>query len=140
MAPRKKQRRKSDVEFSSYISEGTEIHGAYSGKTDLFIAGVLHGDVDVNGTVMVSDAAVVHGAVSAVTVVVGGRVTGNVKAKRGVEIRPKAVIGGSVAAREVFVAVGAKVGGEIVATGNKGVFEFHERRRVPPPSSKSHAS
>lgn len=118
------------MEYTSFIADGTEIHGAYGGKTDLFIAGVLHGDVDVSGTVMVADAAVVHGSVSAVTVIVGGRVEGNVRGKKAVEVRPKAVIGGSVAAKEVFIAVGAKIGGEIRANGGKPPLEFKEQRRT----------
>jgi cytoskeletal protein CcmA (bactofilin family) len=129
MSADKKKRRRSDVDYTSFIAEGTEIHGAYGGKTDLFIAGVLHGDVDVQGTVLVADAAVVHGSVSAVTVVIGGRVEGNVRAKKAAEIRPKAVIGGAVTAKEVFIAVGAKIGGEIRANGGKPPMEFKEQRR-----------
>lgn len=127
-AAKRQKRRMSDVDFSSCIADGTEIHGAYGGKTDLMIEGVLHGDVDVEGTVLLADKAIVNGDLSGVNVIVGGRVTGNVNARKAAEVRPQAIVQGSVIAREVFIAVGAKVGGEIIAQGKRGVTEFRDRR------------
>jgi cytoskeletal protein CcmA (bactofilin family) len=135
--PRKsKQRRIGDVEYGSYIADGAEVRGAYRGKTNLLIAGVLDGDVDVNGTVMITTPAVVNGSVSAVNAIVSGRVEGDVKARKAAEIRRKAVVAGNVVSREVYVDVGARVGGEIIAHGKRGVMSFRERRRGPEPSKE----
>ncbi len=119
----------SDVDFASCIAGGTEVHGAYGGKTDLLIEGTLHGDVEVEGTVMLSPEAIINGHLTGVDVVVSGRVTGDVRARRAAEIRPQAIVQGSVIAREVYIAIGAKIGGEIIAHGKRGVTEFRERRR-----------
>ena len=81
---------------------------------------------------MVADTAIVHGDVEAMTVIVVGRVTGDVRAKKAAEIRSKAVIGGGVRAREVYIAVGAKIGGEILAAGSKGPLAFQEQREGTP--------
>jgi len=124
-----------DVEFGSFLAEGAEVRGAYRGKTNLLLAGVVNGDVDVDGTVMVTTPAAVNGSVAAVNVVVSGRVEGNVHARKVAEIRRKAVIKGSVVAREVYVAVGAQVGGEILAHGKKGVTSFREQRHADSPAS-----
>ncbi len=130
MARKSRQRRIVDVEYGSYIADGAEVRGAYRGRTNLLIAGALHGDVEVNGTVMVSTPAGVNGGVSAVNVIVSGRVEGDVAARKVAEIRRKAVIKGNVVAREVYVEEGAQVGGEIIAHGKRGVMSFRERRRA----------
>jgi cytoskeletal protein CcmA (bactofilin family) len=130
MARRSQQRRIADVEDGSYIADGAEVRGAYRGRTNLLIAGGLHGDVEVSGTVMITTPAAVNGGVSAVNVIVSGRVEGDVNARKVAEIRRKAVIKGNVVAREVYVEVGAQVGGEIIAHGKRGVTSFRERRRV----------
>lgn len=129
MAQKKQKRRVSDVEYGSFISDAAEVHGAYAGKTNLLIAGTLHGDVEIDGTVMITTPAAVHGNVSAVNVIVSGRVAGDVKARKVAEVRRKAVVSGNVVAREIYVAVGAQVDGEIVAHGKQGVTSFRDRRR-----------
>jgi cytoskeletal protein CcmA (bactofilin family) len=129
MLRKSQQRRIGDVEYGSYIADGAEVRGAYRGKTNLLIAGVLNGDVDVNGTVMITTPAVVNGSVSAVNAIVSGRVEGDVQARKAAEIRRKAVVKGNVVSREVYVDVGAQVGGEIIAHGKRGVTSFRERRR-----------
>ncbi len=136
MPKKSQQRRIGDVEYGSYIADGAEVRGAYRGKTNLLIAGVLDGDVDVDGTVMITTPAVVNGSVSAVYAIVSGRVEGDVKARKAAEIRRKAVVKGNVVSREVFVDVGARVGGEIVAHGKRGVTSFRERRRGPEASAE----
>ena len=139
MAKKSKNRRITDVEYGSYICDGAEVRGAYRGKTNLLIAGVLRGDVEVEGTVMVSTSAGVDGGVSAANVIVSGRVEGDIRARKVAEIRRKAVIKGNVVAREIYVEVGAQVGGEIIAHGKRGVTSFDERRRaveVARPESK----
>ena len=129
MARKKQDRRVSDVEYGSFISDGTEVRGAYAGKTNLLIAGTLRGDVEINGTVMVTTPAAVHGNVSAVNVIVSGRVAGDVRARKVAEVRRKGVVSGNVVGREIYVAVGAQVDGEIVAHGKQGVTSFRDRRR-----------
>lgn len=140
MASSKKQRRISDVDFASYIVEGTEIHGAYGGKTDLMIAGVLNGDVDLRGTVLIASSGKVNGSVRGTNVIVGGYVRGDVRAREAAEIWKDAVVDGGVVGKEIYVAVGARVKGEIVAQGKKGITKFKERRRAkpaPPPPTQS---
>jgi cytoskeletal protein CcmA (bactofilin family) len=128
VARKTQKRRFSDVEFGSFISNEAEVSGAYGGRTNLLIAGTLRGDVEINGTVMVTTPATVHGNVSAVNVVVSGRVEGDVRARKVAEVRRKAKIAGSVVGREIYVAVGAQVGGEIIAHGRRGVTSFRDRR------------
>jgi cytoskeletal protein CcmA (bactofilin family) len=128
MTAKKHRRRISDIEFTSHVAAGTEIHGAYGGKTHLLIEGTMHGDVEINGTVMVGPTGKVEGSVKAANAVIEGHVAGDVRAKKVAEIRRRAVIDGGVAAQEVYVAVGAKVGGEIIASHKKGTASFNERR------------
>ncbi len=130
MANENRRRRFTDVEFDSYISDGAEVRGSYRGKANLLVSGVIQGDLEVDGTVMVATPAAVNGDVSGVNVIVSGRVEGNVRARKAAEVRRKAVIKGSVVAREIYVAVGAQVGGDIVAHGKRGVTSFRERRNA----------
>jgi cytoskeletal protein CcmA (bactofilin family) len=137
LAKKTQQRRVSDVEYGSFISDEAEVRGAYAGKTNLLIAGTLHGDVEINGTVMITTPAAVQGNVSAVNVVVSGRVTGDVRARKVAEVRRKGVVSGSVVGREVYVAVGAQVDGEIIAHGKRGVTSFRDRRREAAAAAKT---
>jgi cytoskeletal protein CcmA (bactofilin family) len=130
MAKKTPSRRFTDVEFDSYISDGAEVRGSYRGKANLLIAGAIQGDLEVDGTVMVATPAAVSGDVSGVNVIVSGRVEGDVRARKVAEVRRKAVVKGSVVAREIYIAVGARVGGDIIAHGKRGVTSFRERRRA----------
>ncbi|MCP4230296.1 MAG: polymer-forming cytoskeletal protein [bacterium] len=111
------------ITCTSIVTEDTVLEGDYEGKADLCIAGTINGDVDVKGTVFVDSTGNVVGSVNGASVIVSGKISGNVTAKKEVELRDGAKVGGYVVSREAHVSPGAKVEGEVYSA-KKGPFVF----------------
>ena len=96
------------------IGEKLSIKGEVSGEGDLELAGRFEGVINVNGRVIVGDRAEVDADISASTIVVGGKVRGNLTATGRVEILPQGVLTGNLKSGSFAAADGALVKGEIV--------------------------
>ena len=112
------------VTCTSVVTADTVLEGNYQGKTDLCIAGNINGDVDVKGTVFLDATGKVKGSVSADSVIVSGKIGGNLTANKETELRAGAEIDGYVISREIHISPGAKVKGEIYSA-KKGPFVFN---------------
>ncbi len=111
------------VTCTSIVTADTVLEGNYQGKTDLCIAGNINGDVDVKGAVYLEATGKVKGSVNADSVIVSGKIVGNLTAGKEVELRDGAQISGYVVSREIHISPGAKVKGEIYSA-KKGPFVF----------------
>ena len=96
------------------VGEKLTIKGEISGEGDLDLAGRFEGVVNVQGTVVIGDRAEVDADVTASTIVVGGKVRGNLSAAGRVEILPQGVLTGNLRSGSFAAADGASVKGEIV--------------------------
>lgn len=96
------------------IGEKLLIKGEVAGDGDLELAGRFEGVINVNGRVIVGDRAEVDADISASTIVVGGKVRGNLTATGRVEILPQGVLTGNLKSGSFAAADGALVKGEIV--------------------------
>jgi cytoskeletal protein CcmA (bactofilin family) len=84
-----------------------------SGEGDFHIAGKLEGEISVSGRVVVAEGAVVDANISALAIVIGGTVRGNLSATTRVEILPAGVLTGSLKTGSFSAADGASVKGEV---------------------------
>ena len=73
---------------ATLINQGCKISGAISGTGNFMISGEIDGDCDVQGTVTVSADGLWQGTIKAESVIVSGRVEGDIMAGGKVEIRP----------------------------------------------------
>ena len=103
------------------IGKSITIKGDLSGNEDLVIEGKVEGKVELpNNQLTVGANGVVKAEVSAKTVVVIGRVAGNVKGSERIEIQATGIVEGDVAAPRLVVAEGATVNGSIQMTKPAG--------------------
>jgi cytoskeletal protein CcmA (bactofilin family) len=106
------------------IGERLSIKGEIAGEGDLELAGKFQGVIDLKGTVVVGDRAEVEADITASTIVVGGKVRGNLTAAGRVEILPQGVLTGNLKTGSFAAADGASVKGEIVVErGGKAKLE-----------------
>jgi cytoskeletal protein CcmA (bactofilin family) len=96
------------------VGDKLSIKGEIVGEGDLELAGKFEGVINVRGTVVVADRAEVDADITASTIVVGGRVRGNLSAAGRVEILPQGVLTGNLRTGSFAAADGASVKGEIV--------------------------
>lgn len=96
------------------VGEKLSIKGEIAGDGDLELAGRFEGVVNVKGRVVVGDRAEVDADITASTIVVGGKVRGNLSATGRVEILAQGVLTGNLKSGSFTAADGALVKGEIV--------------------------
>jgi cytoskeletal protein CcmA (bactofilin family) len=96
------------------IGEKLSIKGEVIGEGDLELAGRFEGIISVSGRVVVGDRAEVDADITATTIVVGGKVRGNLNASGRVEILPQGVLTGNLKSGSFAAADGALVKGEVV--------------------------
>ncbi len=103
------------------IGKSISIKGDLTGNEDLVIEGKVEGKVELpNNQVTIGANGVVKAEVSAKSVVVIGRVAGNVKGSERIEIQATGIVEGDVAAPRLVVAEGAVVNGSIQMTKQGG--------------------
>jgi cytoskeletal protein CcmA (bactofilin family) len=97
----------------SVMGAGLSFRGEVSGDGDFHVAGKFEGDINVTGRVLVADGAHVDANISALAIVIGGTVRGNLSASTRVEILPTGVLTGSLKTGSFSAADGASVKGEV---------------------------
>ena len=86
------------------------IKGDISGSEDLVIAGRVEGSITLNGRVLtLASGSHVVGEIEAGTVVVSGKVEGNVEAKERLDIKSSAVVDGTLSSAKLIVADGSHI-------------------------------
>jgi cytoskeletal protein CcmA (bactofilin family) len=96
------------------IGKSISIKGDLSGDEDMVIEGKVDGKVDLpNNQLTVGANGVVKAEVSAKSVVIVGRVAGNVQGTERVEIQATGVVEGDVTAPKLVVSEGAVLNGSI---------------------------
>jgi cytoskeletal protein CcmA (bactofilin family) len=120
--------KKSQPPIKSLIAQGTRIEGNMKFNEGLRVDGECFGDIqastDESGSMLViSEQAVVQGAISADHVIINGTVRGPVHARELLELQPKARIEGDVSYVALEMHQGATISGQLrplVAAGAEG--------------------
>ncbi len=98
----------------AYIGKAITIKGDLSGDEDLLIEGSVDGKVELpNNQVTIGAHGTIHAELHAKSVLVIGRVTGNVYGSERVEIQATGIVEGDVCAPRLIVAEGAVVNGAV---------------------------
>ena len=113
-------------QLPSTIARDQAYVGNLLGKDNFLVQGEVRGDSDVEGVVMLSQNCHWRGNVVADTVVVRGRVEGNVTARFKLELRSTAHVSGYISSPLIAVAEGAVVQGGI--SRDSMISRFKERR------------
>ena len=110
--------KKAQPPIKSLIAQGTRIEGNMKFTEGLRIDGEVYGDIQAspeeNGSLLViSEASVVQGAVTADHVIINGTVRGPVHARELLELQPKARIEGDVSYVALEMHQGATISGQL---------------------------
>lgn len=113
-------------QLPSTIAREQAYIGNLQGKDNYLVQGEVRGDCDVEGAMMLAQGCRWQGNVVADTIVIRGRVEGNVTARFKLELRSTAHVSGHVSSPLIAVAEGAVVQGNI--SRDSMVTHFKERR------------
>ena len=101
------------------LASDVEIKGNLKFSGELTFEGKLEGEVQTDGLFNLGDSAVVTGNINAQSVVVRGKVNGNINAKDKIEIKSKAELFGDIRATKLVVEEGVTFVGRTEVNPNK---------------------
>ena len=108
-----------DEMVETIISDGTEVRGTIPTKGLLRVDGLIDGGVSEADGVIVGETGKVKGDIKAKSVVVGGRVTGNISAATLIELHGKAQVYGDLRAPSLSIAQGVVFEGNCTMSGDQ---------------------
>ena len=95
------------------LGSGLSLRGEITGQGDFHVYGRFEGEIDVSGRVIVAEAAQVDANINAASIVIAGKVRGNLSAGTHLDILPTGVLTGTLKAGSFSAAEGSSVKGEI---------------------------
>jgi cytoskeletal protein CcmA (bactofilin family) len=101
------------------LTSEVEIKGNLKFTGELLFEGKLDGEIHTEGVLTLGDSAVITGNINAQSVVVRGKVTGNVTAKDKIEIKAKAELFGDIRATKLIIEEGVTYVGKTEVNPNK---------------------
>ena len=101
------------------LNSDVEIKGNLKFSGELTLEGKLEGEVQTDGLLNLGDTAVVNGNINAQSVVVRGKLNGNINAKEKIEIKAKAELFGDIRATKLVVEEGVTFVGKTEVNPNK---------------------
>src|SRR5256885_11523781 len=116
------------------LNSDVEIKGNIKFSGELTFDGKLDGEIHTDGTLQLGDGAVINGSISAQSVVLRGKINGNVSAKEKIEIKAKAELFGDIRAAKLAIEEGVTFVGRTEVNPNKVTPTPGVRAGETPPS------
>ena len=101
------------------LGSDVEIKGTLKFTGELTFEGKLEGEIRTDGTLNLGDSAVINGNIDAQSVVVRGKVNGNIVAKDKIDIKAKAELFGDIKATKLVIEEGVTYVGKTEVNPNK---------------------
>src|ERR1044071_5128274 len=101
------------------LNSDVEIKGNLKFAGELTFDGKLDGEIQTDGTLHLGDGAVVNGNISAQSVVVRGKINGNITAKEKIDIKAKTELFGDIRATKLAIEEGVTFVGKTEVNPNK---------------------
>jgi len=101
------------------LASDVEIKGNLKFSGELTFDGKIDGEIQTDGVLNLGDSAVINGNINAQTVIVRGKVNGNINAKEKIEIKTKAELFGDIRASKLSVEEGVTFVGKTEVNPNK---------------------
>jgi cytoskeletal protein CcmA (bactofilin family) len=101
------------------LNEDVEFKGTLRFLGELTFDGKLEGDINSEGTLNLGDNAVVKGNITVSSVVVRGKITGNVTAREKIDIKSKTELFGDIRAARLVMEEGVTFVGQTEVNPNK---------------------
>lgn len=104
----------SKMADTAHIGKSVIIRGELSGSEDLYFDGEIEGSIDLNGhSLTIGPNGRIRANLHAKSVVVHGRVDGNVRVEDRVELKASAVLSGDISTQRIAIEDGAFLKGSI---------------------------
>ena len=97
----------------AFVGKGVEFKGTITYNGTVRIDGILDGEINTEGTLLIGEEAVLTAKVSAGTIISKGKITGDITAKEKVRLLSPAILNGSVKAPTLSMEEGVLFNGEI---------------------------
>ncbi len=110
---------------SAYLDAGSKISGKRSFETPARIDGQVDGEINAKDSLTIGESAVVAAQIKADSVIVAGKVSGDIIAVHRIEIRPSAKVLGNITAPTLVINEGALFEGHCAMQA-----ESHDDRKV----------
>jgi cytoskeletal protein CcmA (bactofilin family) len=103
----------ADQTLQSFLDRGTSFEGKISFSGTVRIDGRFKGQAHAPGTLVIGEGAVVEADVTVGSVIIHGKVVGQITASDTIEIGPQGRVEGSLRARRLQIAEGAQITAKI---------------------------
>jgi len=103
----------------NHISSDTVIKGSLQFGGEMLFDGKIEGEINSDGSLTIGESAVVNGNISVNSVVVRGKVNGNITAKDKIEIKSKAELFGDLRSSKLAIEDGVTFVGRTEVNPNK---------------------
>jgi cytoskeletal protein CcmA (bactofilin family) len=108
------------METTTHIGPSIHIKGEVTAKEPLTVAGRIDGSIDVSGhQLIITEAGNISADIVALTIVIGGNVTGTLSADASIIVKKTATIEGDLSAPSVSVDDGAQLQGRFEIVGKR---------------------
>ncbi|HWN95736.1 MAG TPA: polymer-forming cytoskeletal protein [Methylomirabilota bacterium] len=111
------------------LTSDVEIHGTLKFAGELTFEGKLEGEISSDGTLTLGDSTIITGNINATSVVVRGKINGNITAKEKIEIKAKAEVFGDIKSAKLVIEEGVTFVGKTEVNPNKAA-------PTPPPAPR----
>lgn len=101
------------------LTSDVEIKGNLKFAGELTFEGKLDGEINSDGTLHLGDSAVVNGNINVTSVIVRGKINGNISAKEKIEIKSKSELFGDIRASKLVIEEGVTFVGKTEVNPNK---------------------
>lgn len=96
---------------STVIAQGITVTGTLRGEGVIQVEGVVEGEFDLTGAVIVAETGLVRGPITADVVRVAGRVEGSIRAREHMRLEPTGSLEGDVTTASLVVEDGGRLNG-----------------------------
>ena len=130
------------VASKNVLNSNVEIKGNLKFSGELTFDGKLDGEIQTDGTLNLGDSAVINGNISAQSIVVRGKINGNLTAKEKIDIKSKTELFGDIRASKLAIEEGITFVGKTEVNPNKvaptpAPVRSNEAPKIPEPVKSS---
>jgi len=106
-----KKKKELPQEVMTFFGKGAQFKGVLTFEGTARIDGEIEGEIITQGTLIIGESGVIKAEITAGTVVVGGRINGNIHADQKIQLLSKGVVTGSLTTHSIVIEEGALLNG-----------------------------
>lgn len=110
-------------EISAFLGKGTEFKGVLSFEGTIRVDGKIDGEVISKDTLIAGDGAFLQGEISVGTIILSGRIVGNINASQKVHLLAPASVQGNIKTPKLIIEEGVTLDGKCEMAGEKKAVE-----------------